>query len=323
MSNTILVIGGSGYIGTTLSVYLSLLGYRVIIYDIEPPILPIKLRYVRGNILNTEFLQNVLSSESVDYVVNLAAVSSVVESEKNKEYCYLVNVKGVASLLEALSNSAVKGLVYASSLAVYGQKDDAFVETDSLKPISTYGISKAKAEELIMETTLPYFILRFSNVAGSASHLSVGESFFKHQTHLVPTAVRCAHTKTTLKIYGGNYDTLDGTAVRDYIHVLDVCLSIAKSIVLMDSTYIQATLNISSSIPTTVLEIVQLVQSIVGPFAYEITSARRGDPAYSCADNSKARSVLCWYPLSSSICNIIESTNNWYCRNDKNSVLVH
>ena len=161
-------------------------------------------------------------------VVHLAAKSTV--NHKIKKSSYIKQYQGNQKLIKAMNKFDVNKIIFSSTAAVYNENKKLIKENDYLKPISNYGKTKLFAEkEIIKNKKINYIILRFFNVAGSIVQISIGE-FHNPETHLIPVSVFRAIKNKSINIFGSNYKTNDGTCVRDYVHVKDICLAIKKSI---------------------------------------------------------------------------------------------
>jgi UDP-glucose 4-epimerase len=301
----IAITGGAGYIGSQFSSYLKKEGNdHIIIDDLSTgnkENIPIGVNFFEGSIQDTEFLKHTFLSESVWCVIHFAAVKNVEESFSHPEKYFSTNVDGTSSLLRAMKEANVKRLLFSSTAAVYGLQEVNVPanERSSTFPLSNYGISKLKAEELIAAAgkifDLQYFIFRYFNVAGSISgviNMSDEESVF-------PIIKASIEEGRTFKIFGNNYDTRDGTCIRDFIHVSDLISAKINALKLFDigQNNFKEIVNLGSGHGVTVLELVNEFSKIPGitlPFTFE--HRRSGDIEYSCADISKSRILLDWKP---------------------------
>ena len=314
----ILITGSSGYIGSSLCVFLE---KKYIIKGLDKNSSNY-FKLTRINLLNIQKLNQVLKSFKPDIVVHLAAQSLVDETVNKKKYL-LNNIKVTKNLLLCLKKNKISNLIFSSTAAVYKYKDKALKESDRLMPISTYAKTKYECEKLIKASNLNYIILRFFNVCSSLNikNKIIGE-LHNPETHLIPTVVYKSIFKKKIYIYGNSFKTKDGTCIRDYVHIKDICLAIKKSIIkIWNSKKIKEVINIGSQSNLTNIDILNHVKKITKmDLNFKITKNRKGDlDKLSCAI-TKAKKKLDWTPLNSNINKIIRDEIAWVNHLKKNKI---
>lgn len=311
MKTKILVTGGAGYIGSHATSALIDSGFDVVIIDnlstgftqlIHP-----KAKFYNENILNTQAVATILKNENIVGVIHFAAKIIVPESIKNPLDYYCNNTFGVLSLLEALKITGVKFLVFSSTAAVYGNASfEPVTEETEPSPINPYGFSKLFSEQIIKDSerdfSLKSVILRYFNVAGANEKKKLGQ-FSDNATHLIKVASQVAcGKKEYLSITGTDYNTFDGTGVRDYIHVEDLADIHVLAMKYLINGGNSETLNCGYGHGTSVREIVHTMKKISGVDFNVLEAPRRlGDAAQLVADSSKLKKILCWNPKKDSL----------------------
>ncbi len=305
----ILITGSSGYIGSSLHLYLKK------IFDVKG-LDKKKCKYfntAKINLLNGKKLDNFIKLFKPDLVIHLAAQSLVDETINKKKY-YSNNVKATKNLIHYLKKNNIKNLVFSSTAAVYKYKNKPLKEEDTLKPISNYSKTKYECEKLIKNSGLKYIILRFFNVCSSLKIKDkiIGE-LHNPETHLIPTVVYKCFFNKKIYIYGNKYKTKDGTCERDYIHIKDICSAIKKSALKLLYTHkISKVINIGSSNSISNLRIINKVKEITKlNISYKIANNRKGDIDKLGCSSIKAKKILNWYPINSNIEKIIKDEILW------------
>ena len=311
----ILVTGGAGYIGSHVVLLLCDEGHDIIVLDN----LSLGTReagdnravFIEGSILNKEEL--IKSLADVDAVIHLAAYKSAGESMQNPQKYSENNVLGSMNLLRAMIEENVKNIIFSSSAAVYGFPEYLPLdEKHPLKPINHYGYTKLQTEKTIdlygKEEQIRYINLRYFNAAGYAA-LGRITSLEKNPANLIPSVMEVASGKRNkLLIYGNDFETIDGTGVRDYIHVSDLARAHLAALDLISAQQ-SATLNLGSEKQYSVMEVIRSTEKITGKqIPYEIVGRREGDPDKIYASSEKAQNLLKWSPEASELDNIIETT---------------
>lgn len=299
----LLVTGGAGYIGSVVSARLVEGGHQVVVLDDlstgHADAVPEAAGLVVGSITDDRVVRDLLS-DGVDAVLHFAARSLVGESETVPERYFANNVSGTLALLESMMATGVRGLVFSSTCAVYGEPTEPgpVAETTPLRPASAYGATKVAADLMISAFARAHGLgavsLRYFNAAGAYGRY--GERHTT-ETHLIPLALRAVtNADATLQIMGTDYPTPDGTAVRDYIHVLDLADAHIRALASITSG-VHEIYNLGSGIGNSVREVIDAVADVTGatPNAIE-TERRAGDPPMLVATNAKIRAALGWTP---------------------------
>ena len=324
----VLIVGGAGYIGSHTVKEFHKLGYQCVVMDnlvyghrdaIGDAI------FIEADLLDRSKLQEIFSSFSFDMVIHFAAYTYVGESVENPRKYYQNNVIGTFNLLDAMLENNVKNIVFSSTCAVYGNPDYTPIdEQHSKNPISPYGKSKWMVEEILSDYHqaygLNYIALRYFNAAGCDLEGILGE---RHdpETHLIPLILQVALGKRKdIAVFGADYDTPDGTCIRDYIHVEDLAIAHRLAAEKLWKTSESMAINLGTGIGTSVQEVIKSVKHITQidiPIRY--VERRVGDPAVLLADNLLAQEKLGWEPMYKDIDNIVKSAWVWMEKN-KNKI---
>ena len=311
----ILVTGGAGYIGSHVVLLLCDEGHDIIVLDNlslgTKEAVDKRAVFIEGSILNKE--QLIKSLADVDAVIHLAAYKSAGESMQNPQKYSENNVLGSMNLLRAMIEENVKNIIFSSSAAVYGLPEYLPLdEKHPLKPINHYGYTKLQTEKTIdlygKEEQIRYINLRYFNAAGYDA-LGRITSLEKNPANLIPSVMEVASGKRNkLLIYGNDFETIDGTGVRDYIHVSDLARAHLAALYLISAQQ-SATLNLGSEKQYSVMEVIRSTEKITGKqIPYEIVGRREGDPDKIYASTEKAQNLLKWSAEASELDNIIETT---------------
>ena len=305
----ILITGGSGYIGSCLSLYLKK-KYEITNLDKK------NNKHISINIcdlLNLKRLNDILKKKKPKLIIHLAA-QSLVDETINKEKYYQNNVMATKNLIIAMKNNNLTNLIFSSTAAVYKYSGKILNEKSLIKPKSNYAKTKLQCEKIIQNSKINSIILRFFNVCSSLkiNNKIIGE-FHNPETHLIPTIVYKNLLKKKIFIYGKNYNTIDGTCIRDYVHISDICDAIDRSVTYLfknDKKF--QIINIGSSSRNTNMEILKKIEKItkIKSF-YNIVNRRKGDVDLLVCSNSKAKKILNWEPQKSNINNIIKGEIRW------------
>jgi len=314
----VLITGGAGYIGSVVAAELLADGHGVTVYDnlykghvaaVAP-----RARFVRGDLFDGALLERALREDSVDAVMHFAALSLVGESVAEPALYFRNNVAGTISLLDAMRAADVSRLIFSSTAAVYGQPVSTPIYEDAeLRPINPYGESKLMVETLLRRYDEAYGLrsvaLRYFNAAGAAGEL--GEDHHP-ESHLIPNvlAVPLGHSES-VSVYGTDYDTPDGTAVRDYIHVIDLARA---HIMALDVTRDRsAQYNLGNGLGFSVRQVVEAGRRVTGHPIPTVDVARRpGDPPVLVAASERIQQDLGWQPRFPDIEAIISSAWTWH-----------
>ncbi|MBA1434460.1 UDP-glucose 4-epimerase GalE [Bombilactobacillus bombi] len=321
MADTIMVAGGAGYIGSHMVHQLIEEGYDVVIVDnlstghrraVNP-----KARFYEGDTRDLDFLNQVFERENIQAVIHMDAFSIVPESVKNPLKYFDNNVIGMVKLFEAMQQHAIHYLIFSSTAATFGQpKKTPVADSAPQEPINPYGESKLMMEQMMKWVDQAYGIksvaLRYFNAAGALEDGSIGEDH-NPETHLIPIILRTAMgEQDTLKIYGNDYNTPDGTNVRDYVHIIDLAQAHILALKYLQAGNPSDAFNLGSSTGFSVQEIVAAAREVTQkPIPAEFAPRRGGDPDTLVADSSRAKKVLGWKPKYDNIHDIIQTAWTW------------
>ncbi|MBA3947704.1 MAG: UDP-glucose 4-epimerase GalE [Herpetosiphonaceae bacterium] len=316
----VLVTGGAGYIGSQTVHALRAGGHRVVVLDTmefgqRAAIADTQL--VVGNVADTVLVERVLRDERLDAVIHFAAYKAPGESMEQPERYFANNVSGTLGLLTGMLKANVKRLVFSSSCAVYGTPSQLPVsEQNALHPESPYGETKLMVEEMLKWFDVCHGLrsvaLRYFNAAGAALDGSNGEDW-TYTLNLIPLVMKAALGKgPAIKVFGTDYPTPDGTAVRDYIHVLDLADAHIKALEYLEREQTSNIFNLGTGTGSSVKQVVDLTKQVSGiDFPVEYAPRRPGDPIAVWADNTKVRTVLGWQPKYN-LHEIIDSAWRWH-----------
>jgi len=306
----ILVTGGAGYVGSHAVMALLESGKDVIVFDsLELGHIEIietlkkygNLKFVKGNLKTLDDIRGVfMSNKDIEAVIHFAAYSRVEESVKNPQKYYYNNVYGTLNLLNAMLEFGVKKIVFSSTAATYGEPVYSPIdEKHPQEPINPYGMSKLMVEKIMDDYDRAYGLksvrLRYFNVAGADSSARIGE-WHELETHLIPNILKATSDKT-FKMYGTDYNTIDGTCVRDYINVEDLAVAHIQALEYLNNGGETNYFNLGTKAGNSVQEVFATCENIKGSsIPLEVCPRRAGDPATLVADNSKAKEILNWNP---------------------------
>jgi len=311
MQRTVLITGGSGYVGSVTAWLLVQYNYRVIILDIKKPCHSFGYSII-GNAGDVRLVASLCQEYSVNSIIHCAASIEVGQSVKDPQLFYDNNVVVLLNLLQAMKATGVKNIIFSSSAAVYGAASSASLsEEDPCRPVNPYGKTKLVGEYMLQDYAhayhMRYIILRYFNVAGALPEHGLGECH-DPETHIIPLILRAAQERKPFPIFGAQYQTKDGSCVRDYIHVLDIAYAHLKALEHLEQGSPSDTFNIGSGRGISVKELVHIIEENCHlSIPTSIRAGRMGDPAYLVADISKAANILGWQPRYSDINYIIRS----------------
>lgn len=322
---SILVLGGAGYIGSHAVYQLIDQDYEVVVVDNlltghEKALHP-KAKFHHGDIRDKSFLQTVFQNEKIDGVIHFAASSLVGESMTNPIKYFDNNVYGTQVLLDVMNEYNVKNIVFSSTAATYGeQKEMPITEEMPTIPTNAYGETKLAMEKMMKWCDSAYGIkfvsLRYFNVAGARSSGEIGEDH-DPETHLIPVVLQVAlGQREAISVFGDDYETPDGTCIRDYIHVEDLIDAHLLALKYLQTGGESNVFNLGSSQGFSVNEIIEAAREVTGHSIPAIVAERRaGDPSTLIASSAKAKEVLGWEPKRNSIQQIIQDAWNWHQAN--------
>lgn len=319
---TILVLGGAGYIGSHTVYELIDNGEDVVIIDnlltghkeaIHP-----KARFYKGDIRDREFLDDVFKKEKIDAVIHFAACSLVGESMEKPLKYYDNNLCGTKILLDSMVANGIDKIVFSSTAATYGEPEKVpILETDRTEPTNTYGETKLSMEKMFKwvgkANGLRYVSLRYFNACGAHISGQIGEDH-NPESHLIPLILQVPNGKREyISIFGDDYDTKDGTCVRDYIHVTDLAQAHILAVKYLQSGNESNIFNLGNGVGFTVKEVIDTARKVTShPIPAKITPRRAGDPAQLIASSEKAKEILGWTPEHNSLEEIISTAWNWH-----------
>ena len=319
----VLVLGGAGYIGAHTVYKLIEEGHDVVVFDnletgyieaVHP-----QAKFYKGDLRNRAEIDNVLDNETgIDAVIHFAANSLVGESMVNPLKYYDNNVYGTKVLLEALLAHGIKNIVFSSTAATYGEPTDSpILETDPTNPTNCYGETKRAMERMFYWTELAhgikYVSLRYFNACGAHVNGNIGEAH-NPESHLIPIILQVANgTRDHISVYGTDYDTFDGTCIRDYIHVTDLAQAhILACKYLLDGGKSDI-FNLGNGVGFSVKEVIEKAKEVTKKEIKVVLEGRRaGDPAVLVASSDKAKKILGWKPAYNDLGTIIDTAWKWH-----------
>lgn len=320
---SVLVLGGAGYIGSHTVDRLVDQGQDVVVVDSlvtgHRAAVNDKAKFYQGDLADQDFMRKVFTENpEIDAVIHFAAYSLVAESMKKPLKYFDNNTAGMIKLLEVMNEFDIKNIVFSSTAATYGIPEKMpIMESDPQDPINPYGESKLMMEKIMRWADEAYgtkFVaLRYFNVAGAKPDGSIGEDHGP-ETHLIPIVLRVAQGKRDkLQIYGDDYNTPDGTNVRDYVHPFDLADAHILAVDHLRKGNESNAFNLGSSTGFSNLEIVEAARKVTGKeIPAEIAPRRGGDPDSLIASSDKAREILGWKPQFDNIERIIETAWAWH-----------
>ena len=318
----LLVLGGAGYIGSHTALELIKKGHDVIVVDnlvtgYEKAI-PDKAVFYQGDIRNFDFLDNLFKKEKIDAVIHFAAYSLVGESVTNPLKYYDNNLYGTKVLLEAMIKNNVNKIVFSSTAATYGEPENIpILESDRTCPTNPYGETKLAMEKMFHWASkahgLSYVSLRYFNACGADATGQIGEAH-NPESHLIPLVLQVPNGKReSVSIYGTDYDTPDGTCIRDYIHVTDLAMAHILAVEYLARGGESDIFNLGNGVGYSVREVIETARSVTGhPIPATEVPRRAGDPARLVASGEKAKKVLGWEPEIKKLDDIIASAWKWH-----------
>lgn len=319
---SILVLGGAGYIGSHTALELIRGGRDVVIADNlitgYKKAVPAKARFYQGDIRDFEFLNDLFQKEKIEAVIHFAAFSLVGESVHEPLKYYDNNLYGTKVLLDAMVANNVNKIVFSSTAAVYGEPENIPIsEDDNTSPANPYGETKRAMERMFHWAEIAYGIkyvsLRYFNACGADSSGELGEAH-NPESHLIPLILQVPNGKReNISVFGTDYDTPDGTCIRDYIHVTDLAQAHILAVTYLENGGGSDIFNLGNGVGYSVREVIEAARKITGhPIPAVETPRRAGDPARLVASSEKAKKILGWNPTHNRLEEIIESAWNWH-----------
>jgi UDP-glucose-4-epimerase GalE len=320
---SVLIVGGAGYIGSQTAKAVAAAGLQPVVFD--------NLVYghewavkwgplVRGDLADRALLVDVMKRHGVEAVIHFAAYAYVGESVTNPRKYFGNNVAGSLSLLDAMLDAGVRDIVFSSTCATYGEPREVPIrEEHPQQPVNPYGESKLTVEKMLrwysQAYDLRYAALRYFNAAGADPDGEVGEDH-DPETHLIPLAIDAARgARGALDVYGTDYPTPDGTAIRDYIHVVDLADAHLRALERLRTGAVRLELNLGTGRGQSVREVITAVGKVAGkPVPFREVARRAGDPPALVADNRAAGEILGWKPRLPDLDTIVEHAFRWAAR---------
>jgi len=320
MNKNVLVIGGAGYIGSHTCKKLQQLGYNPIVYDnlVHGHKSSVKWGPIEvGDLLDFDRLSEVLGKYKPISIIHFAAYAYVGESVLDPSKYYRNNVVGSLNLLDAMRVNKIKSLIFSSSCATYGIPTRVPITEDAPQiPINPYGTTKLTVEKMINDFSHAYdldcVVLRYFNAAGADLDGEIGENHLP-ETHVIPLILQTALKKREhFYIFGNDYDTPDGTCIRDYVHVDDLAQAHISSLKYLEGGGSSTQYNIGNGSGYSVRELVTEAERVTqGEISLIIAGRRVGDPAILISDSQKIKNELGWQPEYSDINTILETSWRW------------
>ena len=315
-------MGGAGYIGSHTAVELLDRGHEVVIADNlitgYKQAVPKEAVFYQGDIRDYNFLNNLFKKEKIDAVIHFAAFSLVGESVTNPLKYYENNLYGTKVLLQAMIDNNVDKIVFSSTAATYGEPENIpILESDRTCPTNPYGETKLAMEKMMKWSAnayqLRYVSLRYFNACGAHKSGKLGEAH-NPESHLIPLVLQVPNGKReSVSIYGTDYDTPDGTCIRDYIHVTDLAEAHILAVEYLMKGGESNVFNLGNGVGYSVREVIETARKVTGhPIPAVEIPRRAGDPARLVASGEKAKTVLGWEPKITSLEDIIRSAWVWH-----------
>lgn len=317
----LLITGGAGYIGSHMVRFAQNKDHEIVVIDNFSTGNPWAIKnceIINVDLLDKQNLEKSLKGYKFDGVIHFAAKSIVSESLKDPMQYYLNNISGTINLVEVMLKNGNNNLVFSSSAAIYGDPIYNKINEDHPKnPINPYGKSKLMTEHILEDMSASYNLnvcsLRYFNAAGADLAGDIGESH-DPETHLIPNVLNfCLENNKNLKVFGDNYNTPDGTCIRDYVHVNDLAQAHLLALKYIKRNTGFFAFNLGNGDGYSVKEIITISQNITNQtIDYKIEPRRDGDPPILVADSTLAKEKLEWSPKHESLHDIILSAWNWH-----------
>jgi len=316
----ILVVGGAGYIGSHMVKMLGEQGHKVSTLDNLSSGHKSSVlfgEFFEGDMQNEKLVCRILIDKKIDLVMHFASNIEVSESTVNPKKYYQNNVVNTLSLLNSMLKCNVKNFIFSSTAAIFGNaSSDKIKENSTTNPVNPYGKSKLIIENILDDYDAAYslksIIFRYFNAAGADPSGKIGE-LHDPESHLIPLMIRAYLQNRQFFIFGDDYDTFDGTCIRDFVHVSDICSAHLKGIDFLIKENKSDKFNLGNGEGYSINEVVSCFEKLVGKQIDAVIKERRaGDPPHLVADSSKAKKILGWTPNHSSLEEIIKDALNFY-----------
>lgn len=318
----ILVLGGAGYIGSHTVYELIDAGEKVVVVDnlltgFKEAVHPEAVFY-EGDIRDRSFMDSIFEKEDIDGVIHFAACSQVGESMKDPLKYYNNNLCGTEVLLESMVAHGIDKIVFSSTAATYGEPESIpILESDRTLPTNCYGETKLSMEKMFKWTSLAhnlrYVSLRYFNACGAHPNGVIGEAH-DPETHLIPLILQVPNNQRDyISIFGNDYDTKDGTCIRDYIHVNDLAQAHILAMKYLCNGGESDIFNLGNGVGFTVKEVVETARKVTGhPIPAKEEAHRAGDPSTLIASSDRAKKILGWAPKYDDLDTIIDTAWQWH-----------
>lgn len=315
----VLITGGAGYIGSHTNRYLNQRNIDTVVLDDlsdghrEAVVCG---QFVKGNFGDGELMDQLFAHENFDAVIHFAAFASVPDSVTRPARYYENNVVNMKTLLDACVAHHVKNFVFSSSAATFGEPQyTPMDEEHPQQPINPYGMTKLIGEKILADYERAYGIrscsLRYFCAAGDSKDGLIGEAH-NPETHLIPVMIKAAMYRKAFKVFGTDYDTRDGSCIRDFIHVEDLASAHYLGMQYIMENQCSDRFNLGSNTGFSVLEMIDVLRKVSGKSVpYTLSDRRAGDPAVLVASNEKAKKKLGWLPEHSDIREIVSDAWHW------------
>lgn len=317
----ILIVGGAGYIGSHINKELNKQGFETIIFDnlVSGHDWSVKWgKFVKGDLANIEDIRKVFRENKIEAVMDFAGSIEVGESVKNPQKYYDNNVANTLNLLKVMMEADVKKFIFSSTAATFGNPQYTPIdEKHPQSPINPYGMTKLMVEKILMDYDKAYDFksvrLRYFNASGADIDGEIGEAH-NPETHLIPLVIEAVMGKREdIKIFGTDYETPDGTCVRDYIHVTDLAEAHILALKYLIDGGESDDFNLGNGVGFSVKEVIEAVKKVTGKeFKISEVERREGDPAVLVASSEKIKDKLKWKPLFTDIEEIVKTAWNWH-----------
>ncbi|HEY3340587.1 MAG TPA: UDP-glucose 4-epimerase GalE [Anaerolineae bacterium] len=316
----ILVVGGAGYIGSTVAQLLVEAGLNVFVFDDlskgHRQAIPAQAQFIHGDLASLDDINMAMDASRADAVFHFAALIEAGESMQKPAPYFRANVANTINLLEACATHQVGRIVFSSTAAVFAASDTPLTEKSAVQPANCYGETKLMVEQMLQWFNtvygLRYVVLRYFNACGAYGDR--GEAHLP-ETHLIPLILKAAlGQRKQVNIYGSDYPTPDGTCIRDYIHIYDLAAAHLLALKYLD-THDKLICNLGSGTGYSVREVIDMARKVSGkPFEVRETERRPGDAARLVASSDLAKAELGWQPRYTSLEEIVASAWDWMSR---------
>ena len=321
MKKSVLVVGGAGYVGSHTAKQLTKNGFTPVVLDRDIKTKPWATQYGPAFECNLprdiDFLKEIVHRYNIDSCIHFAAHTQVGESVRDPSKYYKNNVIMTVQLLDKLREIGVNKFVFSSSAAVYGVPANGIAEDDAtdLQPINPYGRSKLMVENILKDYYVAYGLssisLRYFNAAGADNDSEIGE-LRENESHIIPLAIEAAFQSKEFQLFGTDFDTPDGTCIRDYVHVTDLAMAHVLALQKVSGNVICEQYNLGSSTGTSNQQLLDTIKKYIGEFKIAKMPKRAGDPPILIANTDRAKNELGWKTEHSTIDNIVCTAVKWY-----------